>query len=46
VMDRSGACVFTISIVMPEAKAEQGTERYAQAVQSVAARIETRLGWR
>lgn len=46
VMNRSGACVFTISIVMPEAKAEQGTERYAQAVQSVAARIETRLGWR
>ena len=46
VMNREGACVFTISIVMPEAKAEQGTERYAQAVQSVAARIETRLGWR
>ncbi|MBN3765826.1 IclR family transcriptional regulator [Burkholderia sp. Ac-20365] len=46
VMNRAGACVFTISIVMPEAKAEQGTERYAQAVQSVAARIETRLGWR
>lgn len=46
VLDRSGACVFTISIVMPEAKAEQGTERYAQAVQTVAARIETRLGWR
>jgi DNA-binding IclR family transcriptional regulator len=46
VLDRSGACVFTISIVMPEAKAEQGTERYTQAVQAVAARIETRLGWR
>ncbi|WGS48706.1 IclR family transcriptional regulator [Paraburkholderia sp. D15] len=46
VLDNSGACVFTISIVMPEAKAELGTERFAQAVQTVAARIETRLGWR
>lgn len=46
VMDRSGACVFTISIVMPEAKAALGTRRYAQAVQNVAARIEMRLGWR
>jgi hypothetical protein len=31
---------------MPEAKAALGTERFAQAVQAVAARIETRLGWR
>jgi DNA-binding IclR family transcriptional regulator len=46
VLDPTGACVFTISIVMPEAKAALGTERFAQAVQAVAARIETRLGWR
>ncbi|PQV53075.1 IclR family transcriptional regulator [Paraburkholderia sp. BL21I4N1] len=46
VLDNTGACVFTISIVMPEAKAELGTERFAQAVQAVAARIEARLGWR
>jgi DNA-binding IclR family transcriptional regulator len=46
VLDNTGACVFTISIVMPEAKAALGTERFAQAVQAVAARIEARLGWR
>ncbi|MGF6772712.1 DNA-binding IclR family transcriptional regulator [Paraburkholderia sp. GAS199] len=46
VLDNTGACVFTISIVMPEAKAALNTERFAQAVQSVAARIEARLGWR
>ncbi|MGF6239427.1 MULTISPECIES: IclR family transcriptional regulator [Paraburkholderia] len=46
VLDNTGTCVFTISIVMPEAKAVLGTERYAQAVQDVAARIEARLGWR
>ncbi|RAS39310.1 IclR family transcriptional regulator [Paraburkholderia bryophila] len=46
VLDNTGACVFTISIVMPEAKAELGTARFAQAVQAVAARIEARLGWR
>lgn len=46
VIDNAGVCVFTISIVMPEAKALLGTERYAQAVQAVAARIEARLGWR
>ncbi|SDI03739.1 IclR family transcriptional regulator [Paraburkholderia phenazinium] len=46
VLDNAGVCVFTISIVMPEAKAALGTERYAQAVQAVAARIEARLGWR
>ncbi|HEV3422576.1 MAG TPA: IclR family transcriptional regulator [Paraburkholderia sp.] len=46
VLDNTGTCVFTISIVMPEAKAVLGTERYARAVQSVAARIEARLGWR
>lgn len=46
VIDSAGVCVFTISIVMPETKALLGTERYTQAVQAVAARIEARLGWR
>ncbi|MFL9875604.1 IclR family transcriptional regulator [Paraburkholderia megapolitana] len=45
VIDNSGTCVFTISIVMPEAKAAKGTEPFAEAVRTVAARIETRLGW-
>ncbi|MGF6753710.1 IclR family transcriptional regulator [Paraburkholderia sp. GAS42] len=45
VLDKAGDCVFTISIVMPESKAEQGAERFAHALQDVAARIEARLGW-
>ena len=46
VIDQAGDCVFTIAIVMPEAKAQQGAERFAHALQEVAARIEARLGWR
>ncbi|WP_133647146.1 IclR family transcriptional regulator [Paraburkholderia flava] len=45
VVDNTGTCVFTISIVMPEAKAVKGTEPFADAVRTVAARIEARLGW-
>jgi DNA-binding IclR family transcriptional regulator len=45
VIDKTGNCVFTISIVMPEAKAVQVAERFGQELQIVAARIEARLGW-
>jgi len=45
VVNASGECVFTISIVMPEAKAAKGSERFAQAVQAAAAQIEASLGW-
>lgn len=45
VLDQSGACVFTISIVMPESKALQSTERFGDELKVVAARIEARLGW-
>ncbi|WP_206997047.1 IclR family transcriptional regulator [Trinickia mobilis] len=45
VVDNAGVCVFTISIVMPEAKAATSAEPFASAVRDVAARIETRLGW-
>lgn len=46
VINTRGECVVTISIVMPETKAKQNTERYTTAVQHAAARIEERLGWR
>ena len=46
VVDPAGVCRFTISVVLPEAKAVQHTERYSQAVRDAAARIEQRLGWR
>jgi len=46
VVDPAGACAFTISVVLPEAKALQHTERYSQAARAAAARIEQRLGWR
>jgi DNA-binding IclR family transcriptional regulator len=45
VLDQAGDCVFTISIVMPEAKAVQSTEQFGDELKVVAARIETRLGW-
>jgi DNA-binding IclR family transcriptional regulator len=45
VLDQAGDCVFTISIVMPEAKALQSTERFGDELKVVAARIEARLGW-
>jgi DNA-binding IclR family transcriptional regulator len=45
VLDQAGDCVFTISIVMPEAKALQSTERFGAELKVVAARIEARLGW-
>lgn len=45
VIDPAGACVFTISIVMPEAKAAERAASFSAAVREVAARIETRLGW-
>jgi DNA-binding IclR family transcriptional regulator len=45
VLDQAGDCVFTISIVMPEAKALQSTEQFGDELKVVASRIETRLGW-
>jgi len=45
VINPRGECLFTISIVLPEAKAVQ-PERYVRAVQAAAERIEQRLGWR
>jgi DNA-binding IclR family transcriptional regulator len=46
IVNARGECVVTISIVMPEARAKQNTERYTKAVQQAAIRIEEKLGWR
>jgi len=46
ICDPCGACVATMSIVLPEHKVVQARERYADAVQAAAARVETILGWR
>lgn len=46
ICDPSGACVATMSIVLPEHKVVQARQRYAQAVQAAAGRVETVLGWR
>jgi DNA-binding IclR family transcriptional regulator len=46
VCDRSGECVATISIVLPEQKAFSGENPYAEQVRASAARIEKLMGWR
>ena len=45
VMNPGGECMVTVSIVLPEAKAQK-PERYIRAVQAAAERVEQRLGWR
>lgn len=45
IRDHDGACAATISIVLPEFRAEKEPERYAAAVKAAAERIEHRLGW-
>jgi DNA-binding IclR family transcriptional regulator len=46
VCDPAGACVATISIVLPEHRVMQDRARYTNAVKAAAQRIETSLGWR
>lgn len=46
IVDRSGNCVATISIVLPEQKAFADKSGYADRVKASAARIETVMGWR
>jgi DNA-binding IclR family transcriptional regulator len=45
VRDANGACIATISIVLPEHKVSADTERYADAVKASADRIEAMLGF-
>ncbi|GAA0609940.1 IclR family transcriptional regulator [Paenochrobactrum glaciei] len=46
VCDEKGACVATISIVLPEQKLMDNTELYTGSVQRSAEKIETVMGWR
>ncbi|MBB6261955.1 DNA-binding IclR family transcriptional regulator [Paenochrobactrum gallinarii] len=46
VCDEQGACVATISIVLPEQKLMDNTELYTGSVQRSAEKIETVMGWR
>jgi DNA-binding IclR family transcriptional regulator len=45
IRDPAGACAATISVVLPEFRAQKEPERYAAAVKATAGRIEHRLGW-
>jgi DNA-binding IclR family transcriptional regulator len=46
VCDDKGACVATISIVLPEQKIAGNPDRYTAEVRASAERIETVMGWR
>lgn len=46
ICDASGACVATISIVLPEHKVVAQRDLYANAVKAASERIERTLGWR
>lgn len=46
ICDEEGACVATISIVLPEQKILDNRAHYTQNVQQSAARIEKAMGWR
>ena len=46
ICDRTGQCVATISIVLPEHKVVEKRDYYAGAVRRGSERIETALGWR
>ncbi|BCP51980.1 IclR family transcriptional regulator [Kaistia sp. 32K] len=46
ICDWAGACVATISIVLPEHKVVANSALYAEAVRDASEAIERRLGWR
>jgi len=46
ICDNTGACIATISIVLPEQKVSGNPERYTTEVRASAERIETVMGWR
>ncbi|MBN8996630.1 MAG: IclR family transcriptional regulator [Rhizobiales bacterium] len=46
IVDATGACVATISIVLPAHKVEARRSFYAKAVREASARVERKLGWR
>lgn len=46
ICNEEGACVATISVVLPEQKIREDSKLYVQSVQQSAERIETLMGWR
>jgi DNA-binding IclR family transcriptional regulator len=46
ICDASGACVATISIVLPEHKVVANPDLYGNAVRNASEAIESKLGWR
>ena len=46
ICDQSGACVATVSIVLPEHKVVARQAFYAEAVRAASEKIERNLGWR
>lgn len=45
VCDASGACVATISIVLPEQRAEKNRSHYINAVKKASLQVQATLGW-
>ena len=46
ICDRSGECVATMSIVLPEHKVIEKRDAYARAVREASEKVERALGWR
>lgn len=46
VLDESGACPITVSIVLPEFRVNEEHASFVEAVKDAARRIEDKLGWR
>lgn len=46
VLDESGACPITVSIVLPEFRVNEEHANFVEAVKDAARRIEDKLGWR
>lgn len=46
ILNASGICEMTISIIMPELRVRESLDRFATAAREAAARVEARVGWR
>lgn len=46
ILNASGICEMTISIIMPELRVRESLDRFTTAARAAAARVEDRVGWR
>ncbi|GAB0118600.1 IclR family transcriptional regulator [Acidisoma sp. 7E03] len=46
IMNASGICEMTMSIIMPEMRVRESLDRFADAARAACARVEARVGWR